>query len=186
MVCVALAACWHGGFSGSGYGVRGGSFHQAKDVIEPLTCGAVAGDSDTKTVDGNGTAHLEVPKTGRKLAELEVPRGAVSSETEFTLSIPANSGRVIAEVTARTVAGSVPVTEFAEPLTLTLRQRGDCVVREPRTQYHITVYRIDSTAGADTFLARVGGAQSKSGGPGTTRVEIDHLSGYILAQGIVR
>ena len=135
------------------------------------------------SADGSRTVHVRFPDSN-PVAILTIPRGAVSKPTTFTLSAPAGTERVLVEINARDEAGSV-VTDFSgEPLGLDMHLRRGCTPRRPRSAQHsFYIFQLDPS---DSSLTEPRGDWNDVGVMQATprvRAQLDHLSGYIIAQG---
>ena len=134
--------------------------------------------------DGSRQVQIRFPDS-KPVAILTIPRGAVRQPTTFTLSAPAGTQRVLVEVNARDQAGNA-VTDFsATPLGLNMHLRGGCRPRKPQSgQHSFYVYLLNP---ADSSLTEPRGdwddVDLMQGTP-RVRAQLDHLSGYIIAQGV--
>ena len=157
-------------------------------VQQALRCAPLpAAEPARETADGSREVVLRYPDKNA-VAILTVPRGAVSQPTTFTLSAPAGTQRVLADVTATDAAGR-PVTDFrTQPLRLVLNLRDGCSPRRP-TSSDSSFYAYRFVLSDSTFDER-GGQWNDAHAwevlwQRTAKVKavLDHLSGYILAQG---
>jgi hypothetical protein len=123
---------------------------------------------------------LEYPGHQGRIAVLEIPSGTVpqNSTWTFTLATPKQSVAQV-NIVATDEKGDT-ITDFANhPLTLTLFVRKDCSPGKPGSGKSIYIYRTPLNAN-DPGL---GDYEDHIFRTPRVTAKLDHLSGYILAQG---
>lgn len=155
---------------------------------QALRCAPLAAAEPVRMpADGKKEVVIRYPEKD-PVAILTVPQRAVEQPTIFTLSAPAATQRVLVVVTASDTTGK-PVTEFTTaPLRLMLNLRDDCTPRRPTSRdSSFFVYRFSPS---DSTFDTYGGTWDDAHAwevlwqrTARVRTDLDHLSGYILAQG---
>lgn len=173
VVCAALPAC---------AGNRTTS--QRGRSPEPLNCrGLKSAASSYPILNGDRDTTIEYPQHKGRIAVLKVPKGSVPANTRFTIE-SSDSEHVQINIEAKDEAGN-PRTGFSgQPLALTVFVYDVCKPHRPEPGKSFYLYRIpvDST----TVLGSYEDPPFWKFWKKTSRVnaDLDHLSGYILAQGL--
>lgn len=179
--CVMLPAC--AGLYPIATRDRGNRTASIQDALVCDNLVSVAAESLT-VAPGRGHVDIKFPAS-HPVAVLRVPRAAVTEPTTFVLQIDNGAtSRALVNITAR--RGTTNVTTFREPLLLKLFVRSGCKPSKPAkdSTFYIYTMRVNA-AGNDTTLVEGHGNYIDPILFGHKRVEalLDHLSGYILAQG---
>jgi hypothetical protein len=132
-----------------------------------------------------GHVDVKFPRS-HSVAALRVPRAAVSDSTIFILQIERGAtSRALINVAAR--HGAESVTTFNEPLLLKLNVRSGCKPSKPAkdSTFYVYTLQVDPSTN-DTTLVDGHGDYIDPLILGSKRVEavLQHLSGFILAQGL--
>lgn len=191
VVCVGLSAC--GKLIGSPP-VRLTPV-PVDDDITPLVCDALDSSARASVVDSIGYAggpdriRIRFPDND-PIAELVVPREAVTRRTIFTLSAPPATTAVYVAVVAADSVGSA-VNSFSAPLTLVLRpQERNCQEPPRDPDFGIYLYNIGDMSPSSRLIRSEGGNMKRGGeleDPWLKEARagalVDGFSGFILAQG---
>lgn len=145
----------------------------------------------TKLVaSGDGKKTIKFPES-HSIAVLHVPAGAVSEPTTFVLSVESGvTRRALVNIEAR--QGDRVVTTLSRPLELELRVRSGCKPSKPGPDSSFYVFTMNAGGSpGDTTLVEGHGDYDdppfwKPWEHRRVTADLNHLSGYILAQGIVR
>lgn len=153
---------------------------------KPL-CPEIMGSVDSvRTIDRNGDSILVHARDGsgdHPVALLTVPRDAVSAPTTFRVHVPGGP-HVVAFVTAEQGKGAI--TSFAKDLQLTLYYDRGCRVPGPDGSLtKLTGFRTVENPGNEGEPDADSPVPSKNDEVASVLLSLDHLSGYILAQGII-
>lgn len=169
-ICAALLAC-----AGNQVTDQGGR------NPDPLNCPGLKSDpSSYSIINGDRDTTIEYPQHNGRLAVLKIPGGAVATGTKFTIG-SSDQDHVQIDVEARDGAGN-PITNFRDhPLTLIVFVHKVCTPYKPEPGKSFYLFRIPVDSGMG--LGHYDHAPHRT--PRVTAT-LDHLSGYILAQGIVR
>lgn len=143
--------------------------------VEPLACPEMSPKPASWTCDGQGTGKsLELFHEDALIATLFVPGDAAPAGTRFTFSMPENSTRAFVSVTT-----TPPVAALDAPLVLSMRYAwGQEASEWAKAQLGFYVARISADGVAEPDFPCGGVRQGD-----VLTTSLDHLSGFILAQG---
>ncbi len=133
---------------------------------------------------GKGNVKIKFPAS-HTVAVLRVPRAAVPAPTTFVMKVERGAtSRALINITAR--RGTESVTTFDQPLLLQLHVRSGCKPSKPARDSTFYVYTMQLNPAGDTSLVEGHGDYIDPLILGHKRVEalLEHLSGFILAQGL--
>lgn len=186
VVCAALPAC------AAHNEVMGGGSPSPKDLPIPIECTPlnIGGVAYTITSDQQNPI-LEYPGHKDRIAVLEIPPGTVPPNSMWTFTLDAPKQPVAQVNIVATDEKGATVTDFrSHPLTLTLFLRNGCSLGKREHGKSIYIYRTTTITSLDlgTGLGHYDDPPFWKFWKKTSRVtaDLDHLSGYILAQGIVK
>lgn len=153
-----------------------------------LLCDALQVTDSVVRVVGPGEARkIKFPES-QAIAVLHIPVGAVSEPTTFVLKVETGmTRRALINIEAR--QGETKVTTFSRPLVLELHVRSGCEPSkpEPGSSFYIYTMKVADSPGDTTLTEGHGDYDDpplwKFWKSRRVTSVLDHLSGYILAQG---